>query len=102
MRNPVTGEDLGRSDKNLKPEKPHKKVVPPLPAHHLWISHKTPRHKMQFLTVVVPRRAGEAAAVIRSPDNAAASVTFRGKTTTVSFDPSVPADLVVDAVAIGQ
>lgn len=77
-----------------------KQEVTAADANHLWVCAQTPRTSMRFLAVVAPYRAGEAPATIERVSDAAARISFRGKTTTVSFDPAAPGDLAIDAAAI--
>jgi hypothetical protein len=93
MVNPVTGEDVTRADKWLKGKS--KKQPQPLDAHHLWVSHRTPRRAMNFLAVIVPYREREKAPTITALGDSAARVTFRGKQTTVSFGEMEDAEIVV-------
>ena len=105
MVNPITGEDVRRQDKWLTDKnrtgEMAVKVPPSLDAHHLWISHRTPRREMQFLAAVVPFRAGEAGPEIARVSDTAVRVTFRGKERTVSFAADGAADIGVDVEAIG-
>jgi len=97
MTNPVTGEAVIAMDKWLRGRKKLKRRLPkPLDAHHVWVSHKTPQRRMRFLAVLAPSRQGEAEPVITRLDDTAVAVTFRGRTTSVSFG-AHPADIVVAA-----
>lgn len=97
MTNPVTGEAVIAMDKWLKGKKKLKRRLPkPLDAHHVWVSHKTPQHRMRFLAVLAPSRQGEAEPVITRLGDTAVAATFRGRTKSVSFG-GKPADIVVDA-----
>ena len=101
MVNPITGENTTVMDKWMKGKKKRKKRIPkPLDAHHLWISNKTPRRQMQFLTVIAPFRKEEQAPTITRVNDAGVRVTFRGKETVVSFDKDAEADIAVDITAI--
>jgi hypothetical protein len=91
--NPVTGEDL-LGNPNWE-ERTGRKLPTPLDAHHLWISHRTPRKRMNFLAVIVPYPDDEEAPQIAAVDDTAARVSFRGKQTTVSFGEREEADVVV-------
>jgi len=100
--NPVTGEDLRQRNLNkYYPSGKIKKVngiPPPADANHIWVSHKTPREKMDFLTVLVPFRKGEKPPVIEGGKGLSARITFRGKTKTICFDPAADnksADIIV-------
>ncbi|NOZ19735.1 MAG: DUF4962 domain-containing protein [Planctomycetes bacterium] len=99
MTNPITGEGLLKMDKWLKSKvakRIKKKIPKPLDANHIWISHKTPRQKMNFLAVIVPFRDGEEAPTITRLSNKAVKVVFRGKENTLSFDKEQTGDIVVD------
>jgi len=93
MVNPVTGEDVTRADKWLKGKS--KKQPQPLDAHHLWVSHRTPRKAMNFLAVVAPYVEEDEPPTITGLGDTAARISFRGKETTISFGPMADADIVV-------
>ena len=94
MVNPVTGEDVTRSDKWAK-GRDDIKLPKPLDAHHIWVGTRTPAATTNFLTVIVPRRVGEEAPVIEGLGDTSVRVSFRGETRTISFSESVGADIVV-------
>jgi len=101
MINPITGEKLEIMDKWLRPGV-KKKVPPPLAAHHLWISHKTPRQRMEFLAVVVPCREDDAEPKISPAGERGVAVEFRGRRTTIAFEQDTQADIAIDARAISR
>jgi len=97
MTNPVTGETINAMDKWLKGKRKLKRRLPkPLDAHHVWVSHKTPQRQMRFLAVLAPSRGGETEPVVTRLGDTEVAVTFRGRTTSVSFA-GQPADIVVAA-----
>lgn len=98
MINPITDEDLTRSDKWAR-GKDWKKLPRPLDAHHLWFSHKTPRRNMQYLVVIVPSRSNQKTPIIASISDTAVRVTFGDKETTISFGEE-EADIQVDPEAV--
>ncbi len=74
-------------------------------AHHIWVQTQTPETDRHFLSVIAPYREGvdQRPVIARVPGtDRAVSVTFAGKATTVSFDPAVDADIVVDTAAIAR
>ena len=93
MINPITGEDVTRSDKWAKGRDP--KLFKPLDAHHIWVGTRTPRRSRRFLCVIVPRIEGEEPPAIEAVGGSAARVRFRGLTRTISFGESADADIVV-------
>ena len=101
MTNPITGEATAIVDKYIKPGV-LKNVPKALEAHHHWISHRTPRHEMQFLSVVVPYRQDDPAPRIEPTDQDGVQVTFCGRTTVVAFTRNAKADIAIDAEAIGR
>ena len=72
----------------------------PLDAHHVWVSNRTPRREMQFLTVVGPYRQGEPGPRITPVGDVAVRVEFRGSEKLISFQPDATADLSIDVGAI--
>ncbi len=94
MTNPITGEDVTLSDK-WAAGRDDIKLPKPLDAHHIWVGTRTPAAATNFLTVIVPRRVGEAAPVIEGLGDTAVRVSFRGETRTVSFTELPEADITV-------
>jgi len=94
MVNPITGEDL-RQSKEKNP-----KAKTPLAANHVWISHRTPKKEMRFLSVLAPFRSGESEPQIERIDDAAVKVTFRGQSRIIAFDGRGDVDLSVDTKSI--
>ena len=82
--NPITGENL-KSNADT-----------PLDAYHIWISNKTPRKKMQFLTVIVPFLKGTSPPIITPIDDVSVKVKFQGKQKLISFVKNSQADISVD------
>ena len=82
--NPITGEDL-RSDTDT-----------PLDAYHIWVSHKTARMKMQFLTVIAPFLKGTSPPIITPIDDVSVKIQFQGKQKLISFAKNGQADISVD------
>ena len=99
LTNPLTGEDLTAMRKRDKPGI-KKKAPQPLPAHHVWISHRTPRQKMQFLAVIAPFREGEREPRMKPAGASGVRVQFRDQETVIAFDKDTQADIVVDTTAI--
>lgn len=82
--------------------------VPPeeaiVDAHHIWIMSQTPKKEAHFVAAIVPFKQGQEAPTItasRETDKRM-EVTLASKTTSVSFDRAVSADIVVDTEAIGN
>ena len=98
MINPITGEDLTKSDKWAK-GRPANKLPKPVDAHHLWFSHKTPRTEMNYLVVIVPSRKGAEKPTIVPAGDKAVRVGFGGKETTLSFG-KADGDIMVDTEAV--
>ncbi len=99
MLNPITGEDVSQSDKWAKGAE---NLPDAQPANHIWVSHKTPRADMNFLTVIVPYRGGTDAPVIEPVSNIAVRVTFGGTQRLLNFEPNDDADISVDCAAISE
>ena len=97
MVNPITGEDVSRSDKWLKGDPRGIPIPEPAEAHHLWISHRTPRKDMQFLAAVVPVRKGE-----DEPSIKTVRVAFRGTERRIAFGQDEEADISIDVAAVGK
>ncbi len=108
MINPVTGKDYTETSKRQSGKVAKKKMygqggakVPATPdIDHIWISNKTPKRSTNFLAAIVPYREGESAPKLTRINNAAISVSFRGKETSISFDASSPGNITVDVAAI--
>jgi hypothetical protein len=77
-----------------------KSAAKPIPAHHLWISHRTPQAKMQFFTVIVPMRKDDAEPAITAISDSEVRVQFRGRERRFSFGPDTTADLCVDLASL--
>jgi len=99
MTNPLTGEDLTTMRKRDKPGI-KKRTPQPLPAHHVWISHGTPRQKMQFLAVIAPFRQNEPEPRIQPAGALGVRVQFRDQEAVITFDKNAKADIVVDTASI--
>jgi hypothetical protein len=65
---------------------------------------QTPSNERQFLAVIVPYKAAEVAPLILPSEasDRVVSVDFRGRIIKLSFDVTVPADLVIDTEAIAS
>jgi len=107
--NPITGKsyrELGSDmTKKIKTKEAYgisKRPPKPVDANHLWVTHKTPRRSMRFLSAIVPYRDGEVEPTIRRVSAAAVCVSFRDKETVVSFDKSAPGDLTVDVTDLSE
>ncbi|MFO7948449.1 MAG: DUF4962 domain-containing protein, partial [Armatimonadota bacterium] len=99
MVNPITGEDVSRSDKWAKGAK---NLPDAQAANHIWISHETPRSQMNFLTVIVPYQESADAPVVEPVSDTAVGVTFGGTERLLSFEPDENADVSVDCAAISE
>jgi hypothetical protein len=97
--NPLTGEDLRRMDKWLA-GKDWKQVPEPIEAHHLWVSHQTPRKAAHFLSAIVPFLQGEDAPEIRGLNDQTVGVKFRGAERVFAFGGEHEADIRIDFEAI--
>jgi uncharacterized protein (DUF427 family) len=92
--NRITGNDYrqisdsqqSRVDRKTKYNVPEPDVRPATDAVHLWISHKTPRKKMNFLSVIVPYKKGQSPPAISRVSERAARVKFGGEERIISFD----------------
>ncbi len=85
--NPITREVLLNENEN------------PIDAYHLWISHKTPNKKMQFLAVIVPYRLNAKAPTIVPIDNTTVKVSYNDKEKIISFTKKQGVDISIDIQA---
>ncbi|MCX7011486.1 MAG: hypothetical protein NTW86_02770 [Candidatus Sumerlaeota bacterium] len=107
MKNPVTGEAVGAwgeaQEKRMAKKREANegaKAPPHVDGYHFWVMTKTPHLAARFLTVLTPARVGDSVPEIALVSKSAALVTFRSKTTVVSFDKDEPGDITIDAAAI--
>jgi len=92
MINPFTSEDY----------REHRKEGP-TPEHNLWISNVEPKEQFQFLAVIFPYRAGEAAPTIQRVDDLTVRVDYDKHIDLITFAPEKhpDANFTVDAKTIG-
>jgi hypothetical protein len=100
LLNPITGEDY--RDNWTTPAKKPGGREPPLFAHNVWVSNRTPAHDQNFLAVVFPYVEGEAPPEITRLDDLTVRVAYGKQQDTVSFDADSKhePDVVVDFEAI--
>ncbi len=104
MKNPVTGKDYRIPNEGQLREVARKKsfgntsaaLPPAADVEHLWFGTRKPLRDTCFLAVVAPYRAGEKEPVIERMGKNGVVITFREKTTRISFDPDIPADIVIN------
>lgn len=97
--NPLTGEDY--RDRWLNPAKP-RRDKPPLFAHNIWVTNRTPAHDFSFLAVIFPYPEGTTPPTIARLDDLTVRVAYGKQQDTVSFDVKSrhQPDIIVDYAAM--
>jgi hypothetical protein len=101
FRNPVTGEDLyGETVKRLKGK--NRDLSPEqVMAHNVWVTNRAPARAWCLLTALTAWRRGQTAPRVSFTDGRTVTVAGAdGRSRSVSFDPSIPADIVIDLKAV--
>lgn len=94
MINPITGEDVTRSDKWAQ-GRPADELPQPADAHHLWVTHDEPVRQMRFVAAIVPWTDADEPPTIEAAGGSAIRVSFRGDARTIAFGEMERADFVV-------
>ena len=70
-------------------------LPPAADVEHLWFSNRQPAARVTFLAVITPYLENDTEPSIKRHGNAGVEIRFRGKTTRISFDRDIQADITI-------